>query len=212
MLIGVDFDNTVACYDGIFHRAGRERNLIPESVGRSKAEVRDHLRRAGREDDWTALQGYVYGARMDLAAPYPGVREALRAWLARGVDVRVVSHRTRRPYLGPDYDLHAAARRWLADRGFLDPAVVGLAPEAVHLEPTKEAKLARIADLGCTHFVDDLPEFLDEPAFPAGVRGILFDPAGAYAERTDRERYCSWPEIARALTPEAAAAGPGAGC
>ena len=32
-------------------------------------------------------------------------------------------------------------------------------------ELTKEAKVARIGGLGCTHFIDDLPEFLREPGW-----------------------------------------------
>ena len=70
MRIGIDFDNTIACYDGVFHAAALERGLIPAQLGRDKNSVRDYLNGAGRADDFTELQGYVYGARMDLAA-YP---------------------------------------------------------------------------------------------------------------------------------------------
>jgi len=38
----------------------------------SKLAVRDHLRGIDQEDVWTEMQGYVYGARMDEAAMYPG--------------------------------------------------------------------------------------------------------------------------------------------
>ena len=32
MRIGVDFDNTLVCYDGVFHRAALERGLIPSDL------------------------------------------------------------------------------------------------------------------------------------------------------------------------------------
>jgi hypothetical protein len=32
--------------------------------------------------------------------------------------------------------------------------------------------------MGCTHFIDDLPEFLLEDDFPEGTLRILFAPAG----------------------------------
>jgi hypothetical protein len=32
MRIGLDFDNTIACYDGVFHAAALERGLIPEAL------------------------------------------------------------------------------------------------------------------------------------------------------------------------------------
>ena len=76
MRIGIDFDNTTACYDGVFHAAALERGLIPANLGSDKNAVRDYLNGHGRADDFTELQGYVYGARMDLASPYPGFGEA----------------------------------------------------------------------------------------------------------------------------------------
>ena len=53
MRIGVDFDNTIVCYDRLFHRLARERGLIPETVPQTKGAVRDYLRSIDREDDWT---------------------------------------------------------------------------------------------------------------------------------------------------------------
>ena len=55
MRIGIDFDNTIACYDGVFHAAALERGLIPSELGRDKNSVRDHLNGAGRNDDFTEL-------------------------------------------------------------------------------------------------------------------------------------------------------------
>ena len=49
MLVGLDFDNTIVCYDRLFHRLARERGLIPEHVPATKGAVRDHLRNVGRE-------------------------------------------------------------------------------------------------------------------------------------------------------------------
>ena len=170
MRIGIDFDNTIVCYDDVFYRAARERGLIPENVPRTKGGVRDFLREAGREDDWTELQGYVYGARMDLAVAFPGVRDFMRAASAAGCEVRIVSHKTRHPYRGEKYDLHRAALDWPTDQGFFDDAALGLDRGKVYLELTKDAKLARIGKLGCTSFVDDLPELLGEPEFPAATQ------------------------------------------
>ena len=56
MRIGVDFDNTIACYDGVFHAAALERGLIPASVATDKTSVRDYLRALGRDAAFTELQ------------------------------------------------------------------------------------------------------------------------------------------------------------
>lgn len=195
MRIGVDFDNTIVCYDDVFHRAARAQNLIPADVPPTKTGVRDYLRAAGREDDWTALQGYIYGARMDLASPYPGVADFFRRARESGVDLCVVSHKTRHPYKGPRYDLHDAALGWLAAQGFFAEGI-GLDRRCVFLELTKDAKLARIAALGCDYFIDDLPELLCEPAFPAATRRVLFDPNGDAPEHPSYRRARSWRDIA----------------
>jgi hypothetical protein len=199
MRIGIDFDNTIVCYDDVFYRAARERDLIPADVPPTKGGVRDFLRGAGREDEWTGLQGYIYGARMDLASAFPGVREFMRAATEAGCELRIVSHKTRHPYRGKRYDLHRAALDWLTDQGFFDDASLGLDRGKVYLEPTKDSKLARIGALRCDSFVDDLPELLEEPCFPTATQRVLFDPNDAAPDAPRYRRVRSWPEVAGLL-------------
>lgn len=175
-MIGIDFDNTIVCYDDVFGRAAAELGLVPPEVATSKTAIRDHLRAAGQEDRWTELQGTIYGPRMIDANPFPGVVAFFLACRAAGIPMAIISHRTRFPYRGLQHDLHAAARDWLAEHGFHDSAGIGLPTERVFFEETQEAKLARIAAVGCTHFIDDLPELLTHPLFPGGVRKLLFAP------------------------------------
>ena len=113
MRIGVDFDNTLVSYDDIFHRVALEQGAIPASTPRSKLAVRDFLRREGREEVWTEMQGTVYGARMDEVQAYPGALEFLKWARSSGIDVCIISHKTRHPFIGPRHDLHAAAQRWV---------------------------------------------------------------------------------------------------
>lgn len=198
MRIGIDFDNTIVCYDHVFFLAAREKSLVPDTVTPTKAGVRDFLRTADRENEWTMLQGYIYGARMGLATPFPGVLEFISAALAANNEVFIISHKTRTPYLGPAYDLHAAAREWLERCGLLLPGKVGLPAENVYFELTKEKKLERIGALTCTHYIDDLPELLDEPGFPDGVAKLLFEPGEIERPvRAGATRMRSWNEISR---------------
>lgn len=196
MILGIDFDNTLVCYDGLFHAAARERGLIPESVPRSKQGVRDYLRAVGREDDFIVLQGYVYGPGIRNASPFPYAVEGIRALLASGAEVCIISHKTRTPILGPRYDLHQAALDWLREQHFFAEGM--LTPDRVFLEESKEAKAGRIADMGCTHFVDDLPEFFRLPQFPQDTRRMLFSPQSRNAV-SDESWLCfhSWRAICR---------------
>lgn len=191
-MIGIDFDNTIVCYDGVFDQAAREQDLIEGGPLRTKGQLRDELRSEGREEEWTALQGYVYGPGMSLARPFEGALEFVHDCVERGVAVSIVSHRTLRPYAGPPHDLHAAAREWLRAQR------VGLPPEAIHFEETREGKFERIESIRCATFIDDLPEFLTDPAFPAGVERVLFDPHGKGSPVGVR-RIASWREAAALL-------------
>ena len=175
MRIGIDFDNTIVSYDSVFHRVALEKALIPQDLEVSKLSVRDHLRRAGLEQTWIEMQGYVYGVRIDDAGFYPGMLDFLRWGRESGIAMYIVSHKTRHPFAGPQYDLHDAARTWVR-KHLSDGSRPYIAADSVYFELTKDAKLARIKALGCDVFIDDLPEIIEAPAFPRATEGILFDP------------------------------------
>ena len=198
MIIGIDFDNTLVSYDTLFHRVACAQGLIPADLPVSKTAVRDHLRATGREALWTEMQGTVYGARLAEAEAFPGALNFLKACRQRGIPVRIISHKTRQPYLGARHDLHAAARAWLQQHGLTGPAT-GLADEHVFFELTKAAKLGRIDACGCTHFIDDLPELLNDPAFPTEVARFLFDPQNAHAAAGNVSRHSSWTSLHASL-------------
>jgi hypothetical protein len=202
--IGVDFDNTIACYDGVFHVAAIERGLIPaQGVAADKTSVRDYLRGLNRDGDFTELQGWVYGPGMKLVRPYPGLAAALKALHAAGCELAMVSHKTPAPFAGPAYDLHQSAQAFLAVHGLVGEGAGQFAADKVFFEFTKEDKIARVAALDCDVFIDDLPEILALDGFPTGIRKILFDPEGLYPggywEGHLFEAFADWEAIVRAI-------------
>ena len=78
MKIGIDFDNTLVCFDELFYRAAMEKKLIPAFLPTSKEQVRDYLRKQKKEDLWTELQGYVYGVLIKDAPAFEGVDEFMK--------------------------------------------------------------------------------------------------------------------------------------
>lgn len=201
MRIGIDFDNTIACYDGVFHAAALERGLIPPELGRDKNSVRDYLNGCGKASDFTELQGYVYGTRMELASPYPGFADFVARARKAGHDLFIVSHKTRHPILGPKHDLHAAARGFLFSNGLIGDGAEQIDASCVFFELTRDAKVRRIATLGCEVFVDDLPDIFGQPGFPEATRRILFDPFDQF-RNINLDICSSWTEIAMELCRE----------
>lgn len=195
--LGLDFDNTIVSYDDLFGRVAIEKGWIESCAAGGKIAVRDWLRAEGREEDWTRLQGEVYGRRILEAGPYPGMMDALKAVAGHGVHPCIISHKTRTPYLGVPCDLHAAGRDWLDHHGFHNVAVLGWARDQIFFELTKQAKVDRIVDERCTHYVDDLPEILD--MLPGDVQKIHFAPdgvgVGAHAARSDWQMMRQWSEL-----------------
>lgn len=189
MRIGLDFDNTIVCYDRVFHQVALEWGLIPTKTPMSKWAVREFLCSQNQEDRWTDLQGMVYGSRLLDADPFAGVKHFVTSAQEADHIVCVVSHKTRYPYRGPKYDLHQVARAWLKEH------IPNL--RQIFFEETKKEKIIRIANFGCDVFVDDLPDILGHPYLPSRVQKILFDPneQHVHAVYPQVTRVSSWAEV-----------------
>ena len=64
------------------------------------------------------MQGEVYGLKILEAEPAEGMMEALKGLSSSGIEMVIVSHKTRTPYKGPAYDMHKAALEWLEEHHF----------------------------------------------------------------------------------------------
>jgi hypothetical protein len=196
MHIGLDFDNTIVSYDLLFHKVARELNIVPPQIPVNKLAVREHLRGVGKEDSWTELQGYVYGARMDEASAYDGVIDFMRLAGRVGHTLTIVSHKTRYPFIGPQYDLHEAARGWIDHHLTVDGRRL-ISTSQIFFELTKQEKIRRIAEIACDIFIDDLPEILMSEGFPVATERLLFDPERHHTKSTlaALKHFSDWAEI-----------------
>lgn len=185
--IGIDFDNTIVNYDEAFYLAAFEKDLIPKNIDKNKKSIRDYLRSIDKEDDWTQLQGYIYGKRMDLAKPFEGINTFFSH--QKENKIYIISHKTVFPYQGPKYNLHQEAKNWLLKQSFYKNDI------EVFFELTLKNKLKKIGELFCDYFIDDLPEVLSEKEFPENVKKILFDPNNQYEKNSQYLKAESWQEI-----------------
>jgi len=198
MRIGLDFDNTIVCYDQAIAQLAEELFELPEEVPRTKLGLRDHLRAKGREPEWTAFQGELYGPGMRYAQPFEGAITTMQQLVAEGHELVIISHRSRRPYAGQPHDLHAAARGWVVERLQSNGLFNGAGSVTNFLE-TREEKVACISELCCLAFLDDLPEVLQTPGFPDQTVGILFEPSGAGTAPPGCHLITAWPELIEVL-------------
>lgn len=176
-VLGIDFDNTVICYDRVFHRLGMEAGLVPAAPSLSQKAVREAARNSAEGDlAWQRLQGAAYGPRLGQAEPFPGVLRVLAQCHGAGWELHIISHKTQYASIDPSRtDLRQAAREWLSAQGFFG-AATGMDPSHFHCGSSRQEKIALIRACGCTAFVDDLVETYREPDFPRELQAILFAP------------------------------------
>ena len=196
--IGFDLDNTLISYDGLFFEAAVRSKFIPSDFQGTKRDIRDRIRLLpDGEIEWQRLQADVYGHGVVRAVPASGALQFAKLARAGGADLAIVSHKSIFANIGSaDVNLRDAAREWLRNSGFLGPDAIP--EENLFFEGTRAEKIARIIALRCTHFVDDLEEVFNDPAFPQGVERMLISavrtvPAGPY------RAYSSFDEIADAF-------------
>src|SRR5579864_3941483 len=180
MLIGIDLDNTIACYDEAFLALAHEMELVPRDFRGGKKAVRDAVRAGAGEVAWQQLQARLYGREIWRAQLAAGIDALLQRARRQKVAVAVISHKTQFSCYDAATDLRVAAKGWMQERGLFDPEGMGVRPENVFFEETRHAKIERIRALGCTHFIDDLDEVFNEPAFPSHVGSFLY--AAGYDE------------------------------
>lgn len=193
MRIGFDFDNTIVNYNYLFHKVALEQELINPSVPKNKLAVRNYLRLHQQETKWTEMQGYVYGMRMNEADIYPHVLNVLMNLGKAGHTLAIISHKTKYPYLGEPYDLHAAASAWIEAK-LCNQTIPLFNPTNIFFELTKDEKIARIQQFDCDIFIDDLPEILLAQQFPNKTQKFLFDPENHHQAISDStiKRVSSW--------------------
>jgi hypothetical protein len=190
MRIGLDLDNTLIRYDGVWAKLAQEAGLSLDAS--DKPRVRAAVRSRLGEEAWQSFQAAAYGERIMEAGLYPGVLNALRSLKNMGHSLSIISHKTRHTarYGENGPDLHAAAGRFLEKSG-----LAALVDEVV-FTLSREEKCASIARSGCEYFVDDVSEVFAHPVFPKDCIPVLFG-----ADGTTRA-FFSWSVLPLLLFPD----------
>ena len=195
--IGIDFDNTIVSYDELIRQIAIERGLVSDRLKANKKLIRDAIRREENgEVEWQKIQGIIYGPRMGEAQITKGVEAFFICCRLHRASVFIISHKTEFARYDPTQtSLRVSALEWMEDAGFFAIDGLGLPRDSVYFEETRRDKVARIQQLECTYFIDDLEEVFLEENFPADVKKILYTPAEADSS-LDVWASSSWADIA----------------
>ena len=177
MKIGIDFDNTIAKYDKLFVDVALSEGFIDEELyGYDKTALRDYLRKQPYgETSWMKLQGLVYGQYMVHAELMTGVTRFLMKCKLHSHQVFIVSHKTEFGHFDSNnVSLRREAMKWMTNKGFFDSDCLDIKQTNVFFADNREDKVAKIAELKCDYFIDDLPEVFANHGFPDNTTKILF--------------------------------------
>jgi hypothetical protein len=199
MHIGIDFDNTLACYDQVFTKLAQEYGVIGQGERKTKQDIRQIIRqKKDGEFMWQRLQGAAYGMCMLGAEQFVGEDQFLRRCAATpSVQIYIVSHKTELGHFDETHiNLRDAACKWMHSQGFFDTTKYAIPEKHLFFESTQQEKVARIASLRCDVFIDDLAEIFSDPSFPRNTKKILFSNTELCGHIGEVDHICArWTEI-----------------
>ena len=175
--IGVDFDNTIACYDLVFLKVAQSMGYLQEHSTLNKSQVKNTISKLdGGDLLWQKIQGQVYGKYMHQATVYAGFIEFLCIAKLRGDEVYIVSHKSEYGHFDESKtNLRQVSKLWInknVSRAACEYQCIDI--NQIYFESTRGEKLNRIDQLECDIFIDDLQEVFDDVNFPSKTEKILF--------------------------------------
>ena len=176
MIIGIDLDNTIVRYDGLFKRVAYSKKLISKDFIEDKNSIRNFLlSKKNGKNIWKKLQGLVYGKYMKNAELMPNVFNFLCLCKFRKHTIYIVSHKTEFGHFDKEkISLRNEAIKWMNNKGFFKKNYFNLKKQNIFFANTRSEKVKIISELKCNWFIDDLPEVFSEKNFPNKTKKILF--------------------------------------
>ena len=190
--LGIDFDNTITNYDGVFSKVAVSENMISKDTSHAfntKVDVKNYLININEEEKWTELQGLVYGKYIKFAKPQKNLIQTIKLLTEADIFLCIVSHRTKFPFIGEKTNLHDAARQWLNENLFQL-----ISDTNIYFEETIENKVKRANSLNLDFFVDDLPKILLNEKLSQNITKILYKPEKSIKNRNLIEAQ-DWSEV-----------------
>lgn len=169
MRIGIDLDNTIIDYSYSFFKAAIEDNLISNRQSKSKKAIKSILISRFGENVWTKLQGKIYGEKIMTAKKYKNFDNFVNCMSSKAIEIFIVSHKTKYPFLGKKIDLHNSANLWIKKN-----IKNKIKKKNIYFETTLNKKIKRIKSLKLDYFIDDLEKVLNHKNFPENCNKILF--------------------------------------
>jgi hypothetical protein len=174
--IGIDLDHTIIDYRNVFAERAMSLGFIDSKVKLTKDEVKKIIKKSDNgERKWSFLQSDVYSEGICDAVIMEDFSAFVKACREYKIQLSVISHKTKNNPFDPlERDLQKAALSWMEHNHFFNKEELRFSRKQINFAETVEDKVARIEQLKCSHFIDDLFKVLSHPRFPKSTRKSLY--------------------------------------
>ena len=204
MHIGIDLDHTIINYRNQFAERAFSLGYIDTNAALTKDIVKKKIKRLQNgENKWGILQAEVYSEGIREASIMNGFPEFIATCHKSGINLSIISYKTKSNAHDPlQRDLKQAAQNWMQTNQFFDSRGFDFNLNQVFFADSIEEKISTIANQQCTHFIDDLPSILLNPAFPNNTCKILYWPYSFKKCHEAMNYLGNWWEISKYLFQE----------
>ena len=170
MIVGIDLDNTIINYNNSFKILAKKNKIINKSSKQfNKSQIKEKLTKID-ENLWTKLQGEIYGKYINYAKIFPGFVKFINFLNKNNINFKIISHKTKYPYIGQKYNLHTSAINYLKSNLSTNLKL----GKNLFFESTLKKKIIRIKKENCDIFIDDLEKVFLDKSFPTSTIKILY--------------------------------------
>lgn len=191
--LGIDLDNTIICYDKLIIRLIKKK--FPEikinKSNNSKQILKKKILKNYGNDEWTKLQGQIYGKKIQSAILFDGFNEVIEQ-LKESFDIYIISHKTKYPAIGKKINLRNAAKRLLKEKKISYCKNELIKSENIFFAETKKEKIKIIKQQKIDIFIDDLDQILK--LLPNKISKIHFS-----KYKTNYVNFYEWKKISKYL-------------
>ena len=189
MRIGFDFDNTIIEYKDLFYTEALKHGFIKGEKDPTKSIIRKHFVDINREEIFTQIQAEVYGRSIEKGIISNDLVYLINKLHNEGHKIFIVSHKTKYPISGQNYNLREAALKWL-----MKQTICGenkpINRKNIYFESTKEEKAKRIEQLNIEIYIDDLLEIVK--MLNPNIIGLLYNPENKFLNWPKEKTIVQW--------------------
>ena len=171
--LGIDLDNTIICYDELIYDLAKNKfpkiNFLRNS--KSKKMIKNEIIKIYGNEQWTKLQGIIYGKKILEARVFNGFRKGIQK-LKDEFEIFIISHKTNKAAIGKNINLHAAAKKFLKKNNISFCKNELIDKNKILFAGTQNAKIRLIKNKKIDIFIDDLDVVLQ--SLPEMVTKIHF--------------------------------------